>query len=202
MQPTSRDRHASHRTTLAGLTVAAMVLLAARGGSSSDGASKDTSPTKDAATTTAATGDGSVSDDTTTTAGEGDDLDLCAELTQSDVEELLGGASLSGAKPQEALTAPNCDYVRTMDAGGSTMDGFVVRIVRSDASYFDSQKELQTDALEVPGLDAFAYNDFGTIVVRGKSGTFEVVRGIELADGGEVANQAQMTAIAQQVQDL
>ena len=119
-----------------------------------------------------------------------------------DVEEILGGATLSGAKAQPALTAPNCDYVRTIEGGGMAMDSFVVRVVRNDPSYFDSQKELQTSAVEVPGVDAFAYNDYGTVVVRGESCTFEVVRGVEVAAGGEVATQDQMIAIAREVQGL
>lgn len=197
----------SLRLLACGLAAVGALVLAGCGSSGGSDAAK--------ATTTAASGtsDGAGSGDTSGSGGSGDtattaadggmpDVDVCAELSKSDVEELLGGATLDGAKAQTTIPAPNCDYLRTISGGGVTMDSFVVRVVWNDPSYYDGQQELQTDEVPVEGIDAFAINDYGTILVKGSSGTWEVTRGVELSDGGQVASQEQMTAIAQKVAAL
>jgi hypothetical protein len=181
-------------------------MVAACGGSSdpaptsADGAAETTVPDSGAATSpgdTAGTGDAAEASDSA-------DLDLCAEVTKADIAAILTEADLADAAPNDALTAPNCGYAVEIDGGGSPMAADVVTIVWNDPSYFDGQKELQTDEVDLTGLgaDAFSFDDGGMILVRGESGTFEITRGVELSPGGEAASDEQMTAIAALVAGL
>ena len=196
----------SVRLLACGLAIVAALSLAGCGssGGSDAGAKATTTAASDAGGSSGGADGSDGSGDTATSAADGamPDLDVCEELSKTDIEELLGGATLDGAKAQTTIPAPNCDYVRTISGGGVTMDSFVVRVVWNDPSYFDSQKELQTDEVPIDGIDAFATNDYGTILVKGESGAWEVTRGVELSDGGQAASQEQMTAIAQRVATL
>lgn len=183
---------------LAATFAAALGLTLAACGGSSDASSDTTSDTAsaaDAAATSTPTDDGGVA---TTAAPATGDLDLCAEVSKDEVAAILTEAELTAAAPNDAISAPNCGYAIEIDAGGSPMVADVVSIVWNDASYFDSQKELQTDEVDLTGLDgeAFSFDDGGMILVRGESGTFEITRGVELTAGGQPATDEQMTAIA------
>jgi hypothetical protein len=202
----TRHRPRIQRRWVAGLAAAASLSLALGAcGGSSEGTSSGTPDGAEAASTTVAAGDGgSASPDATTTTGTGTDLDLCAEVTKEDVAAILPEADLVAAAPREGLTAPSCGYAVEIGGAGTSMTADVVSIIWNDPSYFDGQKELQTDEVDLSGIgaDAFSIDDGGIILVRGETGTFEITRGVELTSGGAPASDAQMTAIAELVGGL
>ena len=187
------------------LPAAALALvLAACGGSSandgSDAADATTTPTELASEPTdGGSSTGSAGMATTTVAAEA--VDICATITEADMTAILPEAQLTSVAPNTAMSAPSCDY--SIDIGGVDAPVIQIRQDATDGAYFDSQRDLQTDAVDVSGVeDAFAYDDFGTVVVRTASGTYTIERGVELADGASAASQAQMTAIAERVAAL
>ena len=103
-----------------------------------------------------------------------------------------------------AFTVPNCGYTIDIGSGATAMTADVVSIRWNDPTFFDGQKELQTDEVDLTdiGADAFAIDDGGMILVRGASGTWEIIRGVELTAGGQPASDEQMATIAQLVAGL
>lgn len=194
-----RDRH---RALIAVGALALSSLLAACGGSSDSSATSDGGG--DEVTTTAATDGSSGGDTTTTTEAGASDLDVCAEVTKDDMAAILTEADLTEVTTNEAITAPNCRYSIEISGGGTTITADVATIVWSDPTYFDGQKELQTDEVDLPdvGADAFSIVDGNTIFVRGATGTFVVDGGVELTEGGTAASTEQLTAIAKLLVDL
>ncbi len=203
MAPAPRSPHVPslrHARWLAPAAALAILLGACGGSSSSDGSSSSsaddtTTPTELASDPTGA-GTGA-----STTAAAADATAICDAITQDDVAAILPEATLTKAAPNPAYSLPSCDY--SIDLGGVT--GYVVQIRQdaTDGAYYDSQKEVQPDAEPVPGIDdAFAFSDFGTIVLKTGTGSYTVQRGVELTDGGQPASSDQMIAIAEQVADL
>jgi hypothetical protein len=187
-------------------------LLAACGGGSDEAAEEATTPTE--AATGATTSDGT--DAETTDAGTGTDagtdeaaddgalpeVDICSEITQADMEAILPEATFSSVAPNDVTPAPTCEY-RIELTGGIEASVVQILLAAEEPDDLQAQRDIQTDAVDVPGLDdAFAYDDFGTIVVQGESGVFLVERGVELTEGGTAASQDQMIAIAERVAAL
>ncbi len=208
MRTMDRSHHRPARRAVAtGAVLALATLLAAcGGGSSSDGASAgdgaSTTPTELPADTGTAGTDADPGAETTAVDDGTADVDICGEITQADMEAILPEATFSSVAPNAVIPAPTCEYNIELTGG---IEAAVVQILLAgeDPGYLDAQREIQADAVDVPGLDdAFAYDDFGSILVQGESGTFLVERGVELTEGGEAASQDQMIAIAQLVADL
>lgn len=196
-----------HRRALGIVGISALALgslLTACGGSSD--ASSSSSNGSDATTTAAdGGGDSSSGGETTTTGLAGaPDLDICAEINKDDMSAILTEAELTAVERNDSIPAPNCRYTVEISGGGTTIQADVISIVWNEPGFFDGQQELQTDEQEVPGLgaDAFSIDDGGQIMVRGKSGAFQITRGVELTSDGTAASPEQMTAIAKLVADL
>lgn len=204
----NRSHHRpSRRALAAGLALTLAATLAACGGGSSDDASgagdDTTTPTELPADTSTDTGGTDAGGTDTTIAEDGtSDLDICAELTQEEMQAILTEATLVSAAPNDVIPTPSCYY--NIDLTGGIQAAVIqINLIVDDRDYFEAQRDLQTDAVDVPGVeDAFAYDDFGTIMVLTPSGVFQIERGVELTEGGEAASQEQMTAIAEQVSEL
>lgn len=200
---TSRDRAVRRRLAIGGVAVAlASMLAACGGGSSSDGATAKADGSSSETTAPASTDTGG--EETTTTAiGGAPDIDLCEEVTKDDVAAILTEASLTAATANDAIPAPNCGYQIDL-GGGSGMTADVVTIVWNNPDFFDAQKELQTDEVDLTGLDtdAFSFGDGGDVLVRGATGTWAITKGVELSAGGQQASDEQILAIAKLVQGL
>lgn len=198
--------HRRRRLAIGALALALTIVVAACGGSSdaggSDGAGSSASETS-APSSSGASGSGT--DETTTTAAGGAPaVDVCDEVTKEDVAAILTEANLVSAEANSAVPAPNCGYAVEIGGAGSGATADVVTITWNDPAYFDSQKELQTDATELSGFDtdAFTFGDGGDILVRGETGTWLVTQGVELTDGGQPASAEQLAAVAKLVQGL
>jgi hypothetical protein len=218
MHTTTSSRHRSLRSRRSAAAVALTLatVLAACGGGGSDDASSDagdaTTAPADAGTDGTST-DGTGGDDTgSDTGSEGTDgavddgvlpdVDICGAITQEDMAAILPEATLISAAPNDAIPAPTCDYNIEL-TGGFEAAVIQILLAAEEPSYLEGQRDIQTDAVDVPGLDdAFAYDDFGTIMVLGESGVFLVERGVELTEGGTAASQDQMIAIAERVAEL
>jgi hypothetical protein len=195
--PTRRTR----ALAAAGLLTLA-TLLGACGGDD-DAATDATTPTTpadapaDDASTDGGTTDTTMADDDMA----GDDagsVDLCTEITQADMEAILPEATFTSVAPNEVIAAPSCEY--RVDIGGVEAAVVTITLEAEDPGFLESQRQVQTDPVDVPGLtDAFAYDDFGTVLVATDLGVFQIERGVELAPGGAVASPDQMTAIAELV---
>ena len=188
---------------VAAVSGAALSLALGACGGSSEGASPEASDGAETVSTTGDAGGASSPDEATTTAA-GAALDLCAEVTKEDVAAILPEADLVAAAPRDGLSTPSCGYAVEIGGAGTSMTADVVTIIWNDPSYFDGQKELQTDEVDLSGIgtDAFSIDEGGLILVRGETGTFEIARGVELTSGGTPASDAQMTAIAELVGGL
>jgi hypothetical protein len=213
MQPnTSPTRPSAHRPArpnrrrrlaIGALALTLTAVVTACGGSSDAGGSDGAAPA--ASETTAASSSGSGTDEATTTAiGGAPAIDVCEEVSQEDVAAILTEADLVSAEANSAIPAPNCGYAIEIGGAGSGATADVVTITWNDPSFFDGQKELQTDETELTGFDtdAFAFGDGGDILVRGETGTWAVTQGVELSDGGQPASAEQLAAIAKLVQGL
>lgn len=199
------SRRRRRAAIVAGATALALSSLLTACGGSSD-ASTSSSNGSDATTTAAGSNTGDTSgDQTTTTAVAGaPDLDLCAKITKEDMAAILPEATLTTVEPNSAIPAPSCRYQIDISGGGVSMQSDVISIVWNEPGFFDAQQELQTDEQAVPGVgaDAFSIDDGGQILVRGKTGAFQITRGVELTSGGTAASDEQMAAIAKLVADL
>lgn len=201
MAPAPRSPHLPARRPARWLIPAAAlaVLLGACGGSSSsDGSASPDATTTPTELASEPTDEAAA---TSTTAAAADATAICDAITQDDVAAILPEATLTEAAPNPAYSLPSCDY--SIDLGG--VSGYVVQIRQdaTDGAYYDSQKEVQPDAEPVPGIDdAFAFADFGTIVIKTGTGSYTVQRGVELTDGGQPASNDQMIAIAEKVAAL
>jgi hypothetical protein len=195
--------HRRHRALAAGLLTLA-VLLAGCGGddeAASDGTTAPTEASVDDGTSTDGGGTDDGSTDTTTADDGTSDLDLCAEITQADMEAILPEAAFTSVSANDVTPAPTCEY--RIDIGGIEASVVQILLAAEEADYLDGQREIQADAVDVPGIeDAFAFDDFGTIFVRNDLGVFLIERGVELTSGGEAASQDQMVAIAELVAAL
>ena len=203
-RPARPDRR--RRLAIGALALALATVVTACGGSSdaggSDGTGNSASETS-APSSSGASGSGA-EETTTTAAGGAPTVDVCEEVTQEDVAAILTEANLVSAEANSAVPAPNCGYAVEIGGAGSGATADVVTITWNDPSYFDSQKELQTDATDLSGFDtdAFTFGDGGDILVRGETGTWLVTQGVELTDGGQPASAEQLAAVAKLVQGL
>jgi hypothetical protein len=211
MHTTTSSRHRSLRSrrSVAAVALTLATVLAACGGGGSDDASSDagdaTTAPADGGTSTDDTGTDTGTDtgsDGTVDDGVLPEVDICGAITQADMEAILPEATFSSVAPNDVVPAPTCEY-RIELTGGFEASVVQILLAAEERSYLDGQREIQTDAVDVPGLDdAFAYDDFGTIMVLGESGVFLVERGVELTEGGTAASQDQMIAIAERVAEL
>lgn len=202
-------RTSSHpsRARRLGLAVAvgtALLIAACGGDGAEDGSGSDT---------TASAFPGAEADAGTETSGEtgeegdaGQEVaseDVCAAITAEDVQTVLTGADPITATPNEVIPS-SCDYTITLSGGGSEIPAAVVQVqLAGDAAFYDAQRELQTDAQDLAELDeGFAFDDGGTILLTTDAGTWTVIRGVEITDGGtEAATAEQMVQIAELVQE-
>ena len=201
MQPTeithlsTVDSHRRRRARVRVALIAGSILfgtaLIGCGGSSEEGSSS-TAPAADSAPSTPDSGGG----DPATTEPAASTLDVCAEITEADVTEILTGATLSGSEPLPGPN-PSCQYFT--DVGG--FEGAVVQIQLFPTEYYDGQKEIQSEAVDLPGLDeAFTIGD-RLIIAKTATGTVQVSGGIEVTPG-QPATLEQLTAVAALAQDL
>jgi hypothetical protein len=200
---TTRTSPVRHRRAAAAAALTLATLLAAcGGGSSSDGASgssdETTAPTEAPADGGTSSGDGS----TTTEAAGAADVDICGEITQADMEAIIPNATFSTVAPNTVIPTPTCDYSIEI---APEFEGAVIQIQQSspDGAYYDGQKDLQSDAVDVEGVsDAFSFNDGGSIILKTSTGSYSIIRGVEPAPGAPAVSEAQMAAIAKLVAEL
>ncbi len=190
-----RPRHRALATAAALLLVAPLA-LGACGSDGSDGASDGSTTTS--AASGATSGDTGSGDETTTTAAAGGDLDVCAEVPKDKVQEILTGATITKAEAVE-LGGPNCSYY--VATAGTELP--VVKITWNEPAFYDAQKQTQTEAVPLEGVEGFQLRrDVTQLVVKGATGAFDITGGVELTEGGQVASIEQLTEIAKLVEGL
>ena len=201
MAPTTssplRPRHRALATAAALLLVAPLA-LGACGSDGSDGASGGSTTTSAASGSGGDQGDTGSGDETTTTAAAGGDLDVCAEVPKDKVQEILTGATITKAEAVE-LGGPNCSYY--VATAGTELP--VVKITWNEPAFYDAQKQTQTEAVPLEGVEGFQLRpDVTQLVVKGATGAFDITGGVELTEGGQVASIEQLTEIAKLVEGL
>lgn len=173
--------------------------IAGCGGGSSDGASGSTgdpTTTESAAGTDGATGDPSDTGATTAPASGTGGGDLCAEVTAADVGAILTEADITEAAPSPALTTPTCQYL--VDWAGTPLS--FIQITWNEDGFLDALRQSNPTATDLAGVEDGVAISEDSIVVAGTSGDFQIDAGVELAEGGAVATQEQLVAIAQLVE--
>lgn len=184
-----------------GLVLATSVV--ACGGGSSDGAgsasgTSTTTASSEPGSSTTAAGEPADSGTSPDTGAGSPELDLCAEVTADDVAAILAGAEISEAAPNPSLTTPTCQYL--VDWAGTPLS--VVQITWNEDGFLDALRQSNPTATDLDGVDDGVAISEDSIVVAGASGDFQVDAGVELTDGGSVATQEQLVAVAQLVEGL
>ncbi len=193
MQPTTKTQapypttqrppgYRSRNALIVGV-VAFGVLLSACGGSS-DSASPTTTSAPTASDPTAAP----PSETTQPTAER--DVDVCAEITEAQVSEALGGVTLTGSEPMPGNN-PSCQYFVTI----SGLEGAAVQVQLFPADYYDGQKQMQSNAVAAPGLTEAFSVDGSLVFARTDAGTVTVGAGYALDESGSPATLDQLIAV-------